>query len=90
MKYKVYSMYDVVANRYNQPIYYANDGLLQRSVELAVNNPQARENPNSLLYIIRDQRFYQIGIFDDETGKFEGLDVPVLVIDGTSFTFKKE
>lgn len=90
MKFKVYSMYDEVAQVYNQPIYFVNDAVLERSVRSAISAPGAANNPNSLVHTIRDMKFYYIADFDDETGKFTPIDVPELALSGASFVTRKE
>lgn len=78
MKLGVFSIYDQQAKVYNVPFYSRYKGEASRSfLDLASDG-------KSTVSLHRDDYIlYQVGEYEDETGRLESLQVPELVIRGS-------
>ena len=60
---RMYSIYDTIANAYQNPLYAVNDGAAIRIFTEAVNDPKTYLNQAPNDYVI-----YYVGTFDEQTG----------------------
>jgi hypothetical protein len=83
MKLKVYSIFDSAAKAYVQPFYMHNDGLAIRAF---MDNVNSKEENNISKH--PDQfTLFQIGEFDDTSGKIDSIDPKSL---GNGLEFKND
>lgn len=80
MKLKVYSVYDEKAKAFNQPFYQNNAGQASRSFGDSVSKPESTVAKHAA-----DFRLYEIGDFDDETGKIVSYEMPIFITSATDF-----
>lgn len=71
MKVHVYSVKDTKAKAFLQPFFSMNDDVCLRSIRHVLAQPDHVFTLNP-----QDYDLYQIGIFDDLTGKFDLLPAP--------------
>lgn len=71
MVLKVYSIRDAKAEVFNAPFYQKTHGEAERSFQQLVNDEKSTVNK-----FAEDFDLYYLGQYDDNTGKFEGLDTP--------------
>lgn len=76
MLYRVFAVLDKKAMSYNRPFYLPSVGLAQRSFQDEVNRVA---EDNVMNRYPDDFSLYQLGTWDDESGRFEQFDVPMLV-----------
>lgn len=76
MKLKVLAVRDNVADVFANPIFTQNIGIAVRSFGDEVKRPHSEERPNPLNNHPTDFDLYHLGDFDDETGRFEMLEIP--------------
>lgn len=79
MKYRVYTMRDIVAENYGMPSYFVNDQVAMRSIKAAVQQPKSQ-----LAQVIDDMEVYVVAEFDDQTGIMKPFDKHILVCKGSS------
>lgn len=79
MKYPVYAVRDVHVG-FNAPMTDINDQTAIRGFAYAINNSGA----DIMNFMPKDYDLYKLAEFDSETGRIEPLDVPQLVVTGTS------
>jgi len=65
MEYKVFTVFDSKAAAYLQPFFTATTGLAIRSFQDAALNPEHQFNKH-----LGDYTLFEIGTYDDLTGKF--------------------
>ena len=73
MKLRVIALFDTKAKAFMVPQFFATNEMAQRAVAAAVNDPQAgflHKNPEDFV-------LYQVADWDDETGTFGALPVPL-------------
>ena len=75
MKLKVYSIYDVKTEVYNQPFFMHRDAQATRSVVDLVSDPQSSVSKHPEDYIL-----YRLGEFDDNTGVYDPVTPPCFVM----------
>lgn len=71
MKLKLYSLRDAKAQIFGTPIAILNDALAERHLHRLTNDPQSGVN-----HYPKDYDLYELGSFDDQTGKLDLLDSP--------------
>jgi len=65
---------DEALQAFNRPFFVNSAGFAMRSFEDEVN----RDDPNNaMLHHPKDFSLWQIGTFDEESGRMESLDVPI-------------
>lgn len=72
----IYTIYDVKAKAYLQPMFLATDAIAVRSFSNAINKKDHSFNTNP-----EDYTLHRIGLFDDETAQMQTSD-PELIISG--------
>lgn len=77
MKTEIYSLFDRAVATYARPMFAVAAGQVLRDLKVAVNDQQRQEN---LVMHSADFDLYKLGSFDDQTGRFELLDKPELVL----------
>lgn len=80
MQFKLYSVLDVKAGAYLPPIFLANDAQAVRAFGDACNNEKA-----GFAIHPEDYSFHCLGMFDDNSGKIEGLPAPIFLARATDF-----
>lgn len=83
MIYRMYSIFDSKARKYNAPFLAANDEVATRNFNGLLSNDKMMADFKS------DFNLYQVGTFGDDTGECEKI-VPVLVASGNDFVVKSE
>lgn len=83
MKHYIYSVHDVKAEAFLRPFFVPTHGLAMRSFENEVKNPDSPMYQNA-----EDYTLFQLGEFDDDTGKFETLMAPKSVLSGVQVLAK--
>lgn len=83
MKRPVYCIRDVVTG-FGSPFCDVNDASARRNFAFAVNN-----NGDTMSYSPKDYDLYKLGEFDHETGAFDLLPCPTMVVAGTSVITEK-
>jgi len=79
MIYKVFSMYDKKAQAYAQPFFFPHSGEAIRALEEIVNDPKSRLNRHP-----SDFSLYQVGVWDDISGKIEATKNPIFLEEAAS------
>jgi len=79
MKKPMYSVLDRKAHVFAAPFTSTNDQTATRLFVRACNDPN-----NDLGMFPNDYALFEVGLFDDETGKIEPIEIPRLLIDGRS------
>lgn len=75
----VCSVRDVKIEAYGTPFFVVHVGAAVRSFETEIN----RDDPqNQMFSNPADFSLYQLGTYEDSTGKFNLFDVPALVVEG--------
>ena len=80
MKLIVCALFDIKTGAYHTPQFFVNQNVAVRALEVAVNNPDAgflRTHPE-------DYVLHQLGTYDDNTGRFEQPNAPVVVASAAS------
>lgn len=82
MVLKVFSVYDSKVGLFMQPFFFSSNGQALRAWETTVNDPQTmfKRYPN-------DFTLYELGSFDETSGKFKELDSKVNL--GSALDFVK-
>lgn len=81
MKYVVCSVLDLTGQQYGRPFTVVSDGSAIRSFSDEINHA----SDSSLLYKHPDDfQLFKLGTFDDSSALFELLDVPVMLVAGSS------
>jgi len=76
MKHKVYAIQDAIAGAFQLPFTTVNEPTAIRMAANAVNQEGTLINLNP-----SDFRLFNLGEFDDQSGKIEALDIPQHVCD---------
>lgn len=76
----VFAVYDDKAGAFMSPFVLPAIGLAVREFQSAVNNPQS-----NISKYPADFKLYKLGTFDDNSGQFESLGVPMLLGVGTEY-----
>lgn len=71
MQKHIYTVKDTKVEVYLQPIFNHSDELMVRDITMAVNDEEHPLSKGANSY-----QLYRLGIFDDETGKFDLYDAP--------------
>lgn len=74
--YPVYAVRDLKADGFGTPMIYVNENVAKRDFDYRIHND------NSMGFSPNDYDLYHIGSFNSRTGVIEGLDMPVLIING--------
>lgn len=74
MKQKVYAIVDKKVNAFNSPIVTANDDVMKRMVHDTI-----MQGDSLLAKYPSDFDLYDLGEFDNESGKFTNNDIPKLL-----------
>lgn len=72
---KMFSVYDLKANAFMQPFFFFTAGTAERAIV-----DQLRDENSSIGRHPEDFSLYELGEFDDTTGKFTLLEVPHLLV----------
>lgn len=75
-----FSIYDEKAKVFHQPFYFSQRGEAVRVISDTVSDPKTSLNRHP-----EDYKLYQIGSFDDNSGRLESLDVPELICNVSDF-----
>lgn len=83
MVLKVFTIYDSKAEAYMQPFFMQTKGQAMRALVDTLEDPKTQfcKHPE-------DFTLFEIGTYDDQTGKFENLDAPVSI--GNLVEFKNK
>ena len=73
MKLTAYTIYDVQADRFNTPMFLANDAVAIRQIKNELLNPNSQISLSP-----EDFKIYKNGEYDDETGEITSIN-PTLV-----------
>ena len=76
MKRPVYAIHDEFTG-FGSPFVDVNDASAQRNFAFAINN-----NGDTMTFSPKDYALYKLGEFDHESGAFEPLPCPLLVVRG--------
>lgn len=76
MKMFIISIKDTAADAFGRPVYVATEGVAIRQFQDEVNRA---DDDNQIYRHPDDFHLYALGIFDDNTGKFDILEQPRLV-----------
>lgn len=82
MKLKIFTVFDQKAEAYIQPFFSQTTGTAKRSFETACNDTSHDFNRHA-----GDYTLFETGTFEQSTGKFDLLDVPINL--GSALTFVK-
>lgn len=85
MKHKMFSVYDQVAKAWLPPFYYHNEFMAIRTFSDCINNPQHQFGMNQ-----SDYTLFEIGEWDDDSGKIETYAENKLLGNGTKFISQQE
>lgn len=80
MKQKVYSLFDKKANAYLTPVYFSNAAEANRMLQTVVQT-----SDNNISRYPEDFVLYQLGEYDNSSGRFTSLDTPLFVSNATSY-----
>lgn len=80
MKLLAFSIRDIKSGIYNPPTYHATPGEAERWFRTHVNRKDGQNNLN--LYP-EDFSMFQIGSYDDQTGRLESLEMPIHMVEAT-------
>lgn len=80
MKQKVYSLFDKKANAYLTPVYFNEVGEASRMLATVVQTAD-----NNISRYPEDFSLYQLGTFDQESGKLESLKQPLFVANAVEY-----
>lgn len=86
MKLHILVIRDIVANVYGQPNFVASIGGAIRGFGDQINNPQ---KPDVISQHPEHFEMYKLGMYDDETAKFDLLPQPEQVATGANLTTTK-
>lgn len=78
MKRPIYVIRDTVTG-FGSPFVDVNDASAKRNFSFAINN-----NGDTMSFSPKDYDLYRLGEFDHETGSFDLLPCPVMVVAGSS------
>nr|QJB20510.1 MAG: nonstructural protein [Microvirus sp.] len=85
------SVRDAVADTFGRPFFVQSVAVAHRSFADEVNRPVQHGQGDSLLQDHpADFELYQLGTFDDQTGRVHMLDLPELVVRGSSVVKARE
>jgi len=84
MKMLVLSVFDKSAQVFGRPVLVRSQPEAIRSFESQVRESSRPDYPNPLNTHPSDFALYVLGTFDDEAGRFENLDLPVRLVEGSS------
>lgn len=76
----IYTIHDLVAQTHMQPFHANNDNEAKRLFLTWMNNPELPMNKHP-----QDYSLYHIGFYDTDKGSIEGIDVPTLILKGSSY-----
>lgn len=83
MRQVVVSVYDKGAQVFGRPVFVRTEAEALRSFETQVRDANT-DGSNPLFTHPQDFALYQLGWFDDESGKFENRDVPARLVEGSA------
>lgn len=75
MKLKIFSIYDEKALSYNTPQYLAHQGEAIRMLQTTLDNKESMISKYP-----KDFSLYCLGLYDNNTGRFEGYNEPKLIM----------
>lgn len=84
MKLQVVSVLDVAAQAYGRPAFVPALGAATRSFSDEINRRPGDGQSNVMFDHPEDFQLFHLGVFDDGSGRFEMLDMPVLLLHGSS------
>lgn len=80
MKQVIVAVLDLKVTSFARPFFVASVGVAMRSFADEVNRNAA---DNIMFHHPSDFVLYELGVFDDEVGKFNGLDGPKIIAHGS-------
>lgn len=80
MKLLAFSVIDSAVGAFGRPFFVQTRGVAVRSFMDEVMRPSEPSNPNMVGDHPDDFALYAVGAFDEESGRFESLDVPERLI----------
>lgn len=80
MKLHAFSVLDSALGAFGRPFFVQTRGVAMRSFMDEVSRPSDSGNPNIVGDHPDDFALYAVGSFDEESGRFESLDVPERLI----------
>lgn len=75
MQLRVFAIRDSKSEVYGQPFFQHSSGEAERNFKTLVNDPKSTQH----MYP-EDFDLYEIGSYDDQTGKMTGLDTPTHIV----------
>lgn len=78
MKIKIFAIKDLAAQAFLQPFFTHSSGVANRSFTSEINNAQ-----QELFKHYQDLELYELGEFDDFTGRIQSYDDPKLISRGS-------
>jgi len=72
---KVYAVYDAKAAAFGNPVFQSTEGIMRRNFEDACSDPKS-----PLVQHSADYSLYEIGSYDQNSGKLEAIQPPVFII----------
>lgn len=85
MIYKVLAIHDKAAECFGRPVFAVAIGAAVRSFQDEVN----RDDPQNAMHgHAKDFDLYELGEYDDSTGRFSCLEIPKRVASGAQMEFK--
>lgn len=87
MKLVMSCVYDVKGETFSQPWFTTTAAAAVRTFGDLVNNPER----GGLIYTHpEDYQLFEMGVFDDNSGKFHTLDIPKHLVSGSSIRSEKD
>lgn len=88
MKQFVVSVYDKSSQVFGRPVFVRSQSEATRSFESQVLEQGRQDYANPLNSHPEDFTLIQVGWFDDESGRFENLEVPLRLLEGSAVAAK--
>lgn len=85
MKLKIVSVRDRAADAFMRPFFVPSIGMAVRSFQDEINRQDA---DNAMFRHPEDYDLYDLGEFDEDTGKFNGVDSPRMLAVGKDYVKK--
>jgi len=84
MKLKVYAIYDIKVQLFQQPFYMQTNLQAIRGFADLVNDEKSSLNKHP-----EDYRLFELGDYDEESGTFKNTEQPVLLAEAMEYTKKR-
>lgn len=85
MKLQIYSIYDKKGEVYHPPFYQHNDATAKRQF-----NEMCKDKNQPMAHYPEDYQLFRLGVFNDDSGKIEGVNNPTFVCNATSIYSNEE